>query len=349
MRESSGLFLALFFLLLMCSVPCSGALSDGLILYFPFDMDEAGTVTDQSGEGHHGTNHGATFTPDGQVGGAYEFDGVGDYIHVPNSTSLNSRAFTVTAWARTAEGVAEVDRGIVGKHRAGDNISYFWLYQTAGTIESMMVGQRYGVLEDVNGTIAPFVDQWGFVALTFDSTNLRLYVNGRLVDEEDIVGYVGNSYDLLVGAGEWSGGSSPQRWWQGGIDELRIYNRVLSTDEIAQLYGEEVEDAAPHVLKVGFSNDPGGDQDVTQFYRDETLYVRVRDVDLTGDGRASVRLMLQQARSGMRMIDLQRQEDGSFTGSTPLRRFGPGPVRVYLQGHGQTRLTKDSVLTILAD
>lgn len=79
--------------------------------------------------------------------------------------------------------------------------------------------------------------QWQMVTLSYDGHTARLYINARLSQEHAIRGYDGGEYDFLIGAQEWSNdGQSPQRFWSGLIDEVRIYNRALSEAELKQLY-----------------------------------------------------------------------------------------------------------------
>lgn len=216
--------------------------NDGLILYYPFDEDEGSVVVDQSGCGNSGTVYGATFTPSGRQGGALYFDGLSNFIRVVDNDMLDCPQFTLSAWVKAPEvSVPCLNdvRGIVGKHRCGDNISFNWLYTERGELKNMMVGSSWGCLQYVTNSAAPISNQWGLVTITYDGTVVNMYVNGVLVDQELVTGYQGNGYDLLIGAGEWTypSGASPQYWWYGWIDEFRMYNYALSASQVLSLYG----------------------------------------------------------------------------------------------------------------
>ncbi|MFM7747646.1 MAG: hypothetical protein ACKO7X_06980, partial [Bacteroidota bacterium] len=91
--------------------------TNGLVGWWGFN----GNAQDGSGNGNHGTVNGATLTTDrfGNVGKAYSFDGVFDWINIPsgNSTSLNITSnYTVTFWFKTTQGA---NAGLIG---FGDNI-----------------------------------------------------------------------------------------------------------------------------------------------------------------------------------------------------------------------------------
>ena len=357
MRSPSVLAFGLFFLLLACSTVCLGDLDDGLLLYYPFDTAEGSVVTDQSGHGVNGTNYGAAFTPAGRVGGAYEFDGVDDRIFVPANAALDSPDhFSLCAFFKPYDSRQQPILTWVSPDLLYSGV-HMWSYVYGspwggfGT-GAHLIGQDW--LPNGNHVIAvsdPPVNEWHHLVVTYTKTSgeARLYLDGALAKVKNLGSYAPElRFNLHVGAHVTLGPDGGLRFC-GLLDELRIYGRVLGEDEVEALYNGGAPSDPAYITLIGFSNDPEGEQDVTQFYRDETLYVRVRDVDLEADPRAGVRLMLQQSRTGARMIDLQRQEDGSFTGGIPLARFRPGPVRVFLIANGPTRLLKDSVLTILAE
>lgn len=334
------------------------ALNDGLVLYYPFDTNAGSVAVDQSGTGNNGTVYGATFSANGRFGCAYEFDGSNDYIKIPASATLNTPDhFSLCAFFKTYNDREQrpilswhsVSPSQSGVHMCTEIYGYQWQGRGTG---AHMVGVD-GYEHNLNHVISisdPPLNQWHYLVITYDSASGvgRLYLDGVLATEKNMGSYQPQmSFDAYVGAIPEPGGL----WLKfcGLLDEIRVYNRVISAAEVLALYENRLNTDPAWVTLIGFSNDPEGDQDVTEFYRDETLYIRVRDVDLEADDRASVRVMLQQARSGMRMINLERQVDGAFTGSIPLRRFRPGRVRVFIQSNSRTRLMKDSAFTIRAD
>ncbi|MCK4624993.1 MAG: hypothetical protein KAV00_06770, partial [Phycisphaerae bacterium] len=95
-----SLSVLLFSALLIAS--CSPRDSQGLIACWKFDEAKGDRLLDTSGNGNHGTIHGATWTK-GRVGGGLRFDGVDDYVEVPKSASLNSanEEVTLMCWIKT--------------------------------------------------------------------------------------------------------------------------------------------------------------------------------------------------------------------------------------------------------
>jgi hypothetical protein len=340
------------------SVSAHAALTDGLQLYYSFDVNGGGVVADDSGHGHAGAIFGAQYTTEGISGGAYRFDGSNDWIEAGDIFDLagSTTQLTVCAWINASLRPFEWQIIVCKEQQTGPDSGWVLYVSPYNWAFSQLVA-TWPQQGAADGTTVVSDEQWHFVCATYEAypslLRCTIYVDGVLQDVSEWVGAHGSteaSTPLTIGLREpMPGGLSP---FKGTIDEVRIYNRILSNNEIAELYDAD-KPAEPgderYVTTIGYSNDPEGDQDVTEFYRDETLYVRVRDVDLEADDYVSLRMLLQQPRSGMRMLNLERQADGSFAGSIPLRYFRPGMVRVFLQSNGRTLLMKESAFTILAD
>lgn len=211
--------------------------TNGLVLYYSFDSDPGSVIADESGTGNQGVRQGCTWVVDGYRGGALRFDGVSDHLRVANTPSINSAAFTVSAWVKSEQAQAEVDAGIFGKHRQHDNVNSWWVHQAQDAIRTPTWGQYYGSFVNTRVPLGGAIQEWFMVSATYDGQKIRLYIDGVLREEQAITGYTGNGYDLLIGSGEfaWEGGGA-QRLWQGLIDEPRMYNRALSEAEVEQLY-----------------------------------------------------------------------------------------------------------------
>lgn len=81
--------LILALILIVPFVDVHASLQDGLVAYYPFN----GNANDESGSGNHGTVHGPILNTDrfGAAGNAYDFDGLDDYIEIPDSDSMHFR------------------------------------------------------------------------------------------------------------------------------------------------------------------------------------------------------------------------------------------------------------------
>jgi hypothetical protein len=208
----------------------------GLVLYLPFDKpDENGVVRDESGAGNDGQVSGAQWVPGGKFGGAYQFHitNLTDRIVVPNSDTLNPDYITIAAWVKTADRDGFWNR-IVDKHYAngyclglgGD----FYGKARRGKLEFECSG---GSVE----TARLLADnQWHHVAATFDGKEIRSYLDGSgpaRATKSPVLKK--NKWDLCIGNTVIEYTTQDFLAFDGVIDEVRIYNRALSPDEIKAL------------------------------------------------------------------------------------------------------------------
>jgi hypothetical protein len=215
------------------------SLRQGLVLDMTFDQDEAGSgkITDRSGKENNGRAAGVRWTAEGRKGGAYEFAADGDEIVISNNASLKPKQLTLAAWIKTsiADGIW---RRIFDKSysqgfalgMAGDWQQNKW----RGKL-SMEIGGKAAQIS--KNTVAD--GQWHQVVITYDGTTQQLYVDGQ--PQSKAFCWTGkvpaNSFNLVIGCNrsnlkEKDLGTS----FRGLIDEPMMWNRALSTNEIAFLY-----------------------------------------------------------------------------------------------------------------
>jgi outer membrane protein assembly factor BamB len=187
----------------------------GLVGYWKLDEGSGTTAYDSSGYNNNGIIYGASWTS-GKVNSALSFDGVDDYVDCGNDSSLMpTTAITVEAWFKA------------------NDVRY-------GAIASTVYYEGYGLYIEPDGSMVffpgisyspPGIIQpgvWYHVVGTFDGTSKsKLYVNGKLVGSQG-TGYLAYTGQRL------SIGTNPTRtgWFNGIIDEVKIYNRSLSAEEI---------------------------------------------------------------------------------------------------------------------
>jgi len=155
-----------------CSV-----MSADLVAHFPFDEG----FLDITQFSNTVTVVGSPSITSGYIGNACFFDGTNDCLVVSNQFYLLDRRFTIAAWVKTAKTNATVDCGFWGKHREHDNISYAWCYQRGSELVVTMIGNSYGDFQDVRTPLAPCIDDWGHVVVSYDGSNMKLYVNAVLL------------------------------------------------------------------------------------------------------------------------------------------------------------------------
>lgn len=200
----------------------------------PGDLDQVGlyhldetagtTAADSSPYANHGTLfNGAAWTT-GKIGGALDLDGVNDYATLPPNMinpAETTSGFSAAAWV---------------KLRASSGAVQLILQQDGATGRIWLNRRGDGALETYLGGIATIstgtipVGVWTHVAVTYDGTNVRLWLNGNLEATNAVTAEAATDR-LIVGADKTFG-----QLWNGQIDELTIYNRKLPQPDIEDLY-----------------------------------------------------------------------------------------------------------------
>ncbi len=208
--------------------------TDGLVAHYTLD----GHGRDASGMGNHGTVNGAVATADrfGNRGGALLFDG-DDYVEAPHSASLDcERAVSLTVWAQSSVAMARyMADGVIAQKGFASEEAYGLSWHTA---TQSMIGiyrnhwewdtDHYADLDGGLHSYEPLDTAWHFWAIVFDSQVLTMYRDGWVVGR--IAAYPGTLADSPLRIGAQS--KSLARYWRGAIDEVRVYNRPLSLEEL---------------------------------------------------------------------------------------------------------------------
>jgi hypothetical protein len=197
----------------------------GLVAAYSFKEGAGTTVADSSGNGNTGTISGATWTTQGKFGSALAFNGSSSMVVINGSPSLNvSTAMTLEAWIYPTVNQSGW-RTILQRE-----VDAYFLNasNSSGARRPAGGGTFNGVTSFVSGPTASPLNTWTHVALTYDGTQLRLYVNGVQVATRATSGTIQtNSSPLRIG------GNVPYgEFFNGRIDEVRIYNRALSQAEL---------------------------------------------------------------------------------------------------------------------
>ena len=336
------------------------SVDNGLVAYYPFN----GNANDESGSLNYGTIYGAIQTADrfSTPNSAYYFDGLDDYIHLEPATNLNfTGPFAISAWIRPFDvaGYGSKMRTIVGKWvdwGPGDvDLRQYALCFGLGGYPLLAVGAG-NLNTNVISSQPLAVGGWSHIAGTYDGTTVRVYLNG-IEQRVAPVNFAMSSQPVPVLIAASQNGGWGQEYYQGDIDEVRIYNRSLTSNEVYTLASEQAPEN-PLITAIGFSTTPDGDQDVTTFYTDERIYIRVKDVGLMADDHRSmaVATLTGKAKQGKKTqhrkiaLRLLPQDDGSFLGSAALSGFLPGALEVTVVGSRVNIVTlqRNARITLLA-
>ncbi|MEM9982771.1 MAG: LamG domain-containing protein [Bacteroidota bacterium] len=201
---------------------------NGLVAFYPFN----GNDNDESTNSNNGTVNGATLTTDrnGTANQAYAFDGTDDFIDCGNDASLQITGdISICVWVKPEE-ENEREQALVNKWANAEG--YELLIDDAGRFAWETDNNTAQVVTSID-----VVDEWVFIAATYDGANLRIYKDGVLASTDALVDVTGNSNINLI-LGRASDGSS--LFFEGCLDDIMIYNRALSQEEITQVFNQTI-------------------------------------------------------------------------------------------------------------
>lgn len=203
-----------------------------------------GNATDESSNGNNGTLQGDTTYTSGQFGEAFEFDGDGDYVSLGNSVLKadlsGSSAATISAWINADSLIVGQDSSTIlsGVFNATSNAVFLGLSDTG----NVRVGGRSissDPFQAAEGSDVLSTDTWYHVVAVIDLANDRLlsYVNG-VEDLNTAVSFSLTSFDSggTPSINDSIGGRPGDRQFNGSLDDIALFSRALTADEISSLY-----------------------------------------------------------------------------------------------------------------
>jgi hypothetical protein len=237
------------FLLVLLSYLSFGQvdLLNGLVAYYPF----SGNANDASGNGNNASFNNATLTTDfgGNANSAYLFNGTTNYIQIPNSSTLNISTNKISMCVLVKpmgfySGLCDGNILVAKQFVDYINGNYSMRFQDVATgcsapdhsieVFTGSVGTASGT--GVATAPAPYVqlNQWYCVIYTNDGVTGKLYIDATLVNSSPVTsGFtLTNAQDLFIG--KMNNVTYPY-WFNGVMDEVRIYNRALNSDEVLAL------------------------------------------------------------------------------------------------------------------
>ena len=218
-------------------------LQNGLQAFYPF----CGNANDISGNGLNGTVVGATLTSDrfGNLNSAYSF-AQNQQINIPNTSGKNTYPLTISLWYNTAsvsDGQGQNGRSIFTKYTpASWNGFGIGLFDYSNEGQGLATAPLY--LRNTSNRVIGLYNEsafnqsnvhfntWYHVVFTLDANGGKMYLNGQLISTHNWTGTAGpsNCLDLWKIGGMWN------YWFNGKIDDVAIWNRVLSPIEVQEIY-----------------------------------------------------------------------------------------------------------------
>ncbi|OGG40694.1 hypothetical protein A3A21_00415 [Candidatus Jorgensenbacteria bacterium RIFCSPLOWO2_01_FULL_45_25b] len=202
-----------------------------LLHHWKFDEDSSSSLLyDSLSEGRTGLFSGGVFRSSScYASRCLSFDGVDGYAQVSSPLLDNLTAFSLSFWARMDEA-----RSVVFLAKR-DDANFSW--ETGLTSDGHVFGRVNALgYEALTSSTLP-LQVWTHIALTFDGSNILLYLNGSLEDSYSYAGSI-SSFTGPVSFGRRM--SSFPDYLLGLMDEVRVYNRALSLAEIRDIYNSNV-------------------------------------------------------------------------------------------------------------
>ena len=200
----------------------------GQVLAHHFPFPTGAKTKDYSGSGNDGTISGASYI-NGKLGQALIFDGINDYIECGNDSSVQILTnITIALWVKAS---SKGDTGYDALVRKGTGYALSFDNANPGHIRwfGYSSGSPKGIV--LAGGSYIYDNQWHFVACTFNGTTWNIYIDGTLDQTKDDACTLDNPAHNL-NLGKRSDGTD---YFNGSMDEIRIWNRVFSAYEIKLL------------------------------------------------------------------------------------------------------------------
>jgi hypothetical protein len=207
------------------SAIAQGELVSGLVAAYGFEEGGGATTADSSGNSLTGSLAGAAWVATGKFGKALSFNGSSSLVSIPDASVLDlTTGMTLSAWIKptTLSGWPCV----MMKERAGE-LTYA-LYASSPGGQPNVDYTHNGVEVNLLGSPGIALGAWTYLAATFDGATLRLYVNAVQIASMATA----NAIDATTGALRIGGNTVWTEYFNGLIDEVRIYNRPLSQAEL---------------------------------------------------------------------------------------------------------------------
>ncbi|HPC96762.1 MAG TPA: sugar-binding protein [Sedimentisphaerales bacterium] len=229
--------------------------TNGLVAYYPLDADAG----DASGNGLDGVVMGDTTPTDGASGGAMLFDGDGDYIEVAHNTLLDiTGPISLSLWIRPDAEDPEgkgTETAPMAKALSTASPSWSWQVRYGWGSPKPYMAFTFNTSPRAWAYVGQKLTQgeWHHIACSADGQTLTAYLNGLATESTPMGAITSSPTPVLIGSDGWSCD------WIGAIDEVAIYNRALSAEEMLYLAGFRADTGGDPSLSIYYSFDEVGE------------------------------------------------------------------------------------------
>jgi hypothetical protein len=202
---------------------------EGLVLYFAFD-EAGGAAKDATGR-NNGVVVDAEWTPDGRIGGAYRVGKNVGYIQVPasDSWSFGMKPFSICMWFKF-DTVPHGESVFIGCDEGGGERNK-WLFEVLnGAVDFHINNQNSESYRTASYRWQPETGKWYHLAVTRRASLHSIYIDGLLVSTDN------NPLPIPTAKAPLTIGQAEELYVEGVIDEVMIFDRALSADEVQQIH-----------------------------------------------------------------------------------------------------------------
>ncbi|MFB6342201.1 LamG-like jellyroll fold domain-containing protein [Saccharicrinis sp. FJH62] len=220
-------------------------LNEGLILSYTFENISGSTITDDSGNGNDGTMQGGATVFTGKTGKGVICNKNGDYIEAPDNINAGMTSFTFASWVRLLsrqDATRFFDWG-TGTDGTNNFIAFIPSYGSDDGYMNLRFRPASGTALNIMSTEKCPTLSWAHVAVTYNwdgsKGSVKMYLNGNTVAQTsnlsyNIASWLGTTTDNYFGYSRWT---QDLNGFRGIFDDIRVYNRALSDEEILMLTG----------------------------------------------------------------------------------------------------------------
>ncbi|MBK7557559.1 MAG: T9SS type A sorting domain-containing protein [Chitinophagaceae bacterium] len=226
-----------------------------MVAYYPFN----GNANDESGNDNNGVVTGASLTTDrfGNSNKAYNFNGANNFISVADNPDLFSDELTLSWWYKVPEYAGT--RVVIGWVNGGNRYQQFFSNNSLAYFNGYCGGGGCGGFNPTYNNMTA-VNQWQHVAVTYKKTNVNesvtsLYINGEWKQTDNHAAAI----TYQPGSTFFIGKTHDGGYFNGELDDIRVYSRTLSPNEILQLADVPIlPDLLAYLPMNGNANDMSG-------------------------------------------------------------------------------------------
>ena len=252
-RASALLFLSVCFSLFLLATPfvAKADITTGLVGHWTLNEGSGTSAADSAGSNTGTLTNGPTWTTGAHAGsGAVALDGGNDHITMGTTSAAEGvSALTVSLWAKTSHSSSSAHYLVAQYGSGNDTFKIEWDTGEDIRFDVKNAAQTEGTGEYVGTFMTDSL--WHHIVGTYDGTNVRVYVDGVVGGSVGSLSGLTSTSSLAFTVGAENGGS---KFWEGPVDDLRIYSRALSQLDVTDLYAAGTADVtAPIISSVASS------------------------------------------------------------------------------------------------